>query len=97
MAPRWRQDSAKTRPRWLQDAASNLALFQEASKTLLDLDFHGFWTLPGGIFDRILMAVSTSSFYKTRKRIYKNRDLEELEEAKKMGRQEEHIAKVEAY
>ena len=66
MAPRRREDSAKTRPRWLQDAVSNLALFQEASKTLLDLDFHRFGTLPGGIFERILMTVSTSSFYKTR-------------------------------
>ena len=83
MAPRWRQDSAKTRPRWLQDAASNLALFQEASETLLDLDFRRFWTLPGGIFEIILMTFSTSSFYKTRERIYKSRDLEELEEANK--------------
>ena len=51
MAPKWRQDSAKMRPRWLQDAASNLALFQEASKTPPDLDFNGFWTLPGSIFE----------------------------------------------
>ena len=65
MAPKWRQDSAKMRPRWLQDAASNLALFQEASKTPPDLDFHRFWTLPGGIFETILMIFSTSSFYKT--------------------------------
>ena len=49
--PRWRQDDAKTRPSWLQDAASNLALFQEASKTPSDLDFDGFWTLRGSIFE----------------------------------------------
>ena len=79
MVPRWRQDSAKTRPRWLQDAASNLVLFQEASKTLLDLDFHGFWS----IFETILMIFSTSSFYKTTLGIDENRDLEELEEANK--------------
>jgi hypothetical protein len=65
MAPKWRQDSSKTRPRWLQDAAPNLALFQEASKTPPDLDFHGFGTLLGGIFELILMIFSTSSFYKT--------------------------------
>ena len=51
MTPRWRQDEAKMAPRWLQDAASNLALFQEASKTSPDLDFGGFWTLRGSIFE----------------------------------------------
>ena len=64
MAPRWRQNDAETRPKWLQDPASNLALFQEASKTPPDLDFHRFWTLPGGIFETTFMIFSTSSFYK---------------------------------
>ena len=60
MAPRQRQDEAKM----ALNLASNLALFQEASKTPPDLDFHRFWTLPGGIFESILMIFSTSSFYK---------------------------------
>ena len=81
--PGWRQDSAKTRPRWLQDAASNLALFQEASKTPPDFDFHGFGTLPGSIFDTILMIFRASSFHKTIQRINKSRELEELKEARK--------------
>ena len=69
--PRWRQDSAKTRPRWLQDAASNLTLFQEASKSPPNVDFHGFWTLPGSIFETILMLVPSSSLYKTHPKLMK--------------------------
>ena len=81
--PRWRQDGAKTRPRWLQDAASNLALFQEASKTLLDLDFHRFWTPPGRYFLQNFDDIfALRASIKLDKELIKSRDLEELEEAK---------------
>ena len=42
------------------------------------------------------MTFSTSSFYKTRSRIYKDRDVEELEEANKQEDKKKQITKVEA-